>query len=161
MLAVVAAGAAGGRFTAAKPTISHSAYGQFTIDNYDANLTYTVSATSGSVSRSGAVITASATDTVVTVTAGSIKGGSGTPTTAERKAYTYYYGTGQSCSNNCQPGGGPSGANSCWCGSSSDGYQTCCGGCYGQTCTNYQTGPFKNSTPSGYADTYSEWWKIT
>lgn len=157
--AFAAKGLRGAGFAPAKPTLSHSAYGQFTIDNYNSMYQYSLSVTAGTASRSGAVITLSAVDAVLTVTPSF--GPAGTSATAERKAYTYHTENQQTCTPNCQPGGGPTGANSCWCGSSSDGYQTCCGGCYGSTCSGNPNAVVKDSLPSGYTDSNSEWWKIT
>ena len=68
----------------ATPDLSHTAYGQFTITNYDASLTYAV--TNGT--RTGAVITVPSVNSTMTVTSAY---GSGAPTSGarsgERKAH--------------------------------------------------------------------------
>jgi hypothetical protein len=148
-------------YTPPKASLSHSGYGQCTITNYDATMVYTLSVTSGSISRSGAVVTITDPNSVAYVSAAPPRSVNPYVSSYERLAYTYHTENHQSCGNNCQPGGGAGGANSCWCGSSSDGYQTCCGGCYGQTCSGDPNAQVKNGTPSGYNDDNSEWWKIS
>ena len=151
----------GSGYPPAQPTFAHTAYGQFQITNYNSVYRYVITVTNGTTSGPDAsgFITLSGTDAIATVTP--YFGPSGPSGTVERKAYTYYYGSATSCADNCMPNGGPGGPNTCWCGSLNPQGDLCCGGCYGQTCTTYQTGPFKNATPSGYSDSYSEWWKTS
>lgn len=139
-----------------KPDISHTAFGQFTIseETYRENLTYSLSSTSGLVSRNGSVITVNDPNTVVTVIASTAKGGSALPSTIERKSYTYttpyFVQTGPFYTYNgpCAPGStcyGTCGEGTNNCGVT-PGYTTCCA---------------KDSTPSGYSDLYGEWSKVS
>lgn len=171
MLGLVTAAAASGRIAAPKPTLAQSAYGKVKITNYSPLANYTISVSAGSYTRSGDEITLSATNAICTVSASSPKGGASNDATFERRAYTYYYGSSQSCGDNCGSAydcagqGNPPGCRACW-GFSNDGYQAadgtiCCGGSRGQTCTTVTTGPYKNATPSGFTDSNSEWWKAT
>ena len=158
VLAAIAGSSSGGRFTPEKPILAHGTQtGDFIISNYDPSLIYNISVNSGTITRNGSVISLSNSDCICTIYASPPKGIIlSSPATAERKSYTY--SSGQNCVNNCQPNGGPSGPNSCWCGSLNPQGDLCCGGCYGQTCSSFN---IKNATPSGYTDSYNEWWKVT
>lgn len=154
-LAVIAAAAAGGMgFVPSKPTLTHAAStGQFTITNYDAALTYVLSATAGTPTRSGPTLSLSNANSIGTVKARGPKGLTDSAGgTAERKAYTYYSvhenvgecGPGPDCS--CHPGYGPHWDTDPQLGS------------VNPHCSRDVS--YKNSTPSGYTDSYSEWWKV-
>jgi len=141
------------------PTLSHTGYGEFTITNYNGAYTYNLTLISGTagISRVGAVITVTNVNARYSITASNSPGAAESPIAYfERKAYTYHSG-GQTCNDNCQPGGGPGGEGDCWCGYRAG--DLCCGGCYGQTC--YDNPPVKDSTPSGYTDSLGEWWRLT
>lgn len=163
LLALISSAAGAGRFVADKPALTHSAYGEFTITNYSSNLSYAVSVTSGTASISSGILTMSSTDATATITVSSPKGGS-LSSTAERKAYTYYYTQSTTCTPNCRAISGNcfDGSGSCQGdGSCAADGTICCGGSQGSTCTTVTNGPYKNATPSGYSDDNSEWWKTT
>ena len=155
-IAFFAAASSSTRIIPIKPVLSHTALGQFTIspESYRENLTYSLSSTSGSVSRNGSIITVSDPNAIVTIIASSSKGGSAAPSTVERKAYTYttpyFVQTGPFYTYNgpCLPGStcyGTCGEGQNNCGVT-PGYTTCCA---------------KDATPSGYNDLYGEWSRIT
>ena len=87
---MVAAAAGAGRTPPAKLTLTHyTATGQFQITNYSSLLTYTLSVTAGTATRSTDIITMSNPDSVCTVTARGPKSLSDSAAaTAERKTYT-------------------------------------------------------------------------
>lgn len=150
--------AGGGRFTPDKPTVTHhTAKGQFVISNYDSSLTYNISVTAGTVTRSGNIITLSNANAIATISSVSPKGASSSGNaTAEVKAYTYYtvhY-------NRAQCGPGPN-CSAAACGESGWGehWDTSPEGwSINPHCSKNES--FKNSTPSGYTDSYGEWWKV-
>lgn len=154
----------------------HTATGQFIITNYNASLVYTATNISG-----GGTATLNTTTGVYTVSSATSRWSVsaayavGAPQSAvdymERKAYTYsYVQTG--CSPNCRGiccGCGPTvncsnccpqlgGCGCCGDGSCGADGCICCGGSAGCTPTY---GNVKDATPSGYNDSYSEWWKVT
>jgi hypothetical protein len=144
---------------ASAPTLSHGpSAGTFVIDNYDSNLRYAITAGT----RSGNTITLGTSGTVICqVTAFTAKGV--TPSaakTCERRTYTESYvqiGT-EPGSCNYLPFCGAPNCNNCPgcanCTPSGDLCIFCSGG-----------GPIfgwvKDPLPSGYTDSYGEWWKIT
>lgn len=144
MAGIVAAGigASGGRYTPTQPTIDHGTVrAQFVILNYTANDQYSLS----SGSRTDNTITLSGSGTVVsTLTATPPKGGvPGSTKSIERRDYTYYYGV---------TGGNPGGPCD---------YLPGCGGlCIYCAPGNPNYGPFQNSAPPGFNDSYSEWWRV-
>ena len=159
-IAVFAAASAGGRAIAVKPTLTHhTTIGQFRITNYDATLTYNLSATAGTATRSSDIITLSAVDTVCTVTARLPKSVSNsTAATAERKEYDATQGTADVSFLHGNPADGinvPNVIGARWL--------VCVdvGGGTGSE-NGHQEGPMvKAGTPSGYTDSYGEWWKVT
>lgn len=158
--AIVVSMASGGMGVIAEaPTLSHGATaGTFVIDNYDPNLRYSITAGT----RSGNTINLGTSGTVICqVTAFTQK--SVTPSaakTCERKNYTESYvqvGTAPGTCSYYPQCGGPydTGAGCTDCGGGSGGLCiTCSGG-----------GPIfgwvKDPVPSGYTESYGEWWKIT
>lgn len=120
-----------------RPTVSHTAYGQFTIVNYDANLTYTTTLITGggSANRAGAVFSLTNVDARFSITS-SYAGSNlqSDPTYMERKNPTTYCDpytapctepgpcnptvpcgcAGANCGGACCPGFTPSGQ--CGCG---------------------------------------------
>ena len=163
-----AKGLRGSGFTPPKPTFSYTSLGVFTLTNWNALFTYAVSATSGTVTRSGAndtVFTLSSTNAVVTVTPSFGLGGRST--LLERKAYVYDqpvyvagYCAGSYTFDNCGPP-----TDRCSCGTLSGD-----GNCYGWVChgteypgyTSYSG--FNSSygaAPYNYTNSGSEWYKIT
>lgn len=160
--AFAAKGLRGAGFPPAKPTLTHSAYGQFTISDFNPLYTYGLTVTAGTATRSNAVITLSAVDATLTVTPSF--GPTGTSVTAQRKAYTYHTENQQTCSPNCRAISGNcySDPNPCQGdGSCAADGTICCGGSAGSTCTGNPNAIVKDSTPSGFTDSNSEWWKIT
>lgn len=159
-IAVFAAASAGGRAIAVKPTLTHhTTIGQFRITNYDATLTYNLSATAGSATRSSDIITLSAVDTVCTVTARLPKSVSNsTAATAERKEYDATQGGADVSFLHGNPADGinvPNVIGARWL--------VCVdvGGGTGSE-NGHQEGPMvKAGTPSGYTDSFGEWWKVT
>lgn len=154
---MIATAAGGGRAVAAKPTLTHyTATGQFQITNYDANLTYTLSVTAGTATRSGAIITMSNANSICTVTAKLPKSISDSPAaTAERKAYTAVQGPADVSYIHGLPADGvniPSTIGARWL--------YCTEGQPGEA--QHQEGTMvKGSLPAGYTDSYNEWWKVT
>lgn len=160
-IAVIAAPSGAGRVSPAKPTLTHyTTTGQFQITNYDANLTYTLSVTAGTATRSDDIITMSNANSICTVTATGPKSlEASTAATAERKAYTYSFNVTGGYYHNTPADGyapnfgqGPDGSSTYFCqqvGSDPN-------GCYHEQGTNQ-----KAATPSGYTDSYNEWWKVT
>jgi hypothetical protein len=134
------------------PTLSHGpSAGTFVIDNYDAKLRYSITAGT----RSGNTITLGTSGTVICqVTAFTQK--SVRPSAAkicERRTYTESY---------VQVGTEPGSCGYLPCNSPTPDF--CEGGvCYCIYCSG--GGPIygyvKDPTPSGYTDSYGEWWKIT
>lgn len=149
-----------GRAVADKPILDHhTATGQFVITNYDANLTYNTSVNSGSVSFiSASVISLSSADSICTITARLPKSISNSASaTAERKTYTttptnvdvsYIHGLPQHGVINY---GGAPGTR----------WTYCLEAPYGGECPHQEGTNIKNATPSGYTDSYNEWWKVT
>jgi hypothetical protein len=151
-------GSGGGKgVVPAKPTLLHTATGEFTITNYDASLTYTLS----SGSRTNDKVTLPSADQSATVTAKSPKGLVNSPATyIERKAKTTYakteyvgtnwYTHGFPCHSSnvggC-PESGRIGACSWYPPNSS------CGHSDGYTYCSY---PY-NPAPPGFNDQYGEW----
>lgn len=116
-VAVVAAAAAGGRFTPPQPTLTHSGNGVFVISPYDSRLDYTLS--NGSAQRSGNQVTLPSSSMSTDIVAVNPKGRiESTPRFLERKPFAYTpdtrytvhenrgeCGPGPDCS--CHPGWGP------------------------------------------------------
>lgn len=152
MFGLAAAAASGGRFVPDKPSLTHgTATGKFTIQNYDASFTYTLS----TGSRSGNTITLATSGTVVcTVTAKSLKGtvnsSAGSAERRDRSGYNVHEnrsecGPGPECS--CHPGFGAHWDTDPQLGS------------VNPHCSRDTW--YWNSPPSGFTDSYSEWWKTT
>lgn len=153
---VLGASAAAGRFVPTKPSLSWTGLGQVTISPFDANLSYNVTVNSGSVTRSGAVVTLSSRNAVATITASSPKGGSSPQSTFERREYTF---------TTVVTGPAPildsfeTSSFSCPSGYNFEDY-----GAQGRFCRLYGPAPttqVKNSTPSGFSDQYGEWGRVT
>lgn len=144
MAGIVAAGvsAGGGRYVPDQPTLDHGpSRGQYVILNYTANNQYSVSLGT----RAADTVTLSGVGTQTsTVTPSPPKGGVTGPTKSfERRDYTYYYGV---------TGGNPGGPCD---------YLPGCGYiCIYCAPGNPNYGPFKNGTPAGFTDSYSEWWRV-
>lgn len=168
--AFAAKGLRGSGFTPAKPTFSHTADGQFTIDNYNAQYQYSVSVSAGTFTRSGAVITLSATDAILYVTPTYVL--TGLTGQAERKAYTYSCRqVGYTCCSSCNCRavctGGCSTNSSCggygqcgcsapaiwFCGTVTVECDSCCGTCYNTVCDVLIDQP-------GYTNSGTEWFKV-
>lgn len=175
-IALIAAGAAGGRFTPVKPTLSYagsgtSNNGKFTITNYDATYIYTATGT-GSVS--GNTLTISNANASSTLTARAPKGlTSSAGVIAERKAATQsqvFVATGPfECHGCSSPGhGAPCCApGPCGCGTFHQaggfpytGFWACCE-------PGYFIYPFDNYAGQGYTwggsnytNGQGEWWRI-
>lgn len=154
---IIAASAAGGKgVIPSTPTISHGASaGTFTITNYDSRLRYVV--TSGSVS--GSTINLGTGGTVQSqIVAYSPKGVSSSPSkTMERRTITYSYvqvGTAPGSCSYLPHCGSCGNCPSCAQCTPSGGLCIFCSG----------GGPIfdwvKNGTPSGFTESYGEWWKI-
>ena len=169
MLGVLTAASAGaGRVAPAKPTLVYAGSGttnngKFTIENYDASLTYTV--TGGT--RSGATITVTDANGTASVTARSGKSVSESPAgSAQRKAATQYrvvtspsqcYYSG-SCASQCG-GCGTYYAAGAWAPGSAAGFYSCCDQGY-YVYDNY-TGSGYTWGGSDYTNGQGEWWKIS
>lgn len=164
---------------------SHVAAGKFQIKNYDSTLVYDDTRVSGSgtASRTGDTYTLSNVNAAFDITAAYAVGA---PTSdpegyIERKAYTFTpvppscYPNPPSCSPNCAPAydcAGPAGFPGCipcWGygpdGSPAAGGAICCGGSRGATCSPnppscYPNPPSKDPTPTGYYDSFGEWWRV-
>ncbi len=159
----------------------HTSTGQFIITNYNSSLVYTATLVTGSgtatLNTGTGVFTLSSANARFSVTAGYA---STAPQSSadfmERKSYIYTNDPicSDNCAsaynypdpnNNCYQQGHPNccnSSNSCW-GSGVDGNcaadgTICCGGSRGQTCNNNYV---KNATPSGYTDSYGEWWRVS
>lgn len=159
-IAVFTAASAGGRAIAVKPTLTHhTTIGQFRITNYDATLTYNLSATAGTATRSSDIITLSAVDSVCTVTARLPKSVSNsTAATAERKEYDATQGAQDVGYLHGLPAHGvniPNVIGARWL------HCVDAGGGTGSECAHNEGNMVKASTPSGYTDSFGEWWKVT
>lgn len=134
--------ASGGRYIPAAASLDHGpTRATYKILSYSANDQYSI--TLGT--RSGDTVTLSGSGTQVsTVTPSPPKGGvTGTSKTFERRDYTYYYGV-----TGSNPGGGCDYLPGC-------GYL-----CIYCASGNPNYGPFKDATPPGFTDSYSEWWRV-
>lgn len=155
--------AAGGRVVPSKPTLNHhTTTGQFVITDYNSSYTYSASVTAGTITWvSASVISLSNANSIATITARLPKSiSNSSPATAERKAYTYSMsitnsyqhdwinGTPGACEGYSNWGTGPAGASGYAC------LDT------GYNCQHSDAINVKNSTPSGYTDSYNEWWKV-
>lgn len=144
------AAAAGGRVSSTKPTITHHTNtGQFVISDYDASFQYVVTVSNGTVSRSGNIITvgdATATASIYYINGKVVSA----VTTAARAPYTYHQEYGQTGWEYWWP---PpyDGAESC--GTWSNGDPWCRRPTYGWN-------TIKDAPPSGYTDSYGEYWKV-
>lgn len=164
----------------ATPVVAHTAYGQFTITNYDARAIYTFTRLTGTgtATRVGAVVTLSDANARFSVVAAYAVGAQTTAAAfMERKAYTYtlvnqpYACGSHQC--NCRQDWG-----SCGCGSCS-GFPSPNGQSWGQcgcdyemcwynpttvcdTCTSYCDNwvNVRNGTPAGFADKHGEWSRV-
>jgi hypothetical protein len=152
-----AAAQQGKGYVADKPTVTHhTVTGQFRITNYLSTNTYTVG---GSATRSTDIITVTSSNGTGNVTS-KAPGKSlvaSSATTCERKAYT----CAQNFSNSTQH----------------DWINATPGACHGDTapcpgsgvyctdttynCQHADLTRTKDGLPSGYTDSYSEWWKVT
>lgn len=149
MIAVglVAAAAAGGRgIVPVKPTATHTGTGQFTLGaEYSGDNVYTVTASAGTATRSGNVVSLSNANSVATITAKSAKGVTGSSSlSVERRAITFTtvvldsYETFTGCPPN---------------------YNFSDFGAQGTFCILY--GSNEDSPPAGFTKAHSEWAKIT
>ena len=162
-----AKGFRGSGFTPPKPTFSYTSLGVFTLTNWSPLYTYSVTATAGTVTRSGTnstVFTMSSTDTVVTVTPSF--GLVGPSILLERKKYVYdqrvdHAGRcdGSYTFDNCGPP-----TDRCSCGTVHGGI------CYGWVCHGTSYPPYTTyngfnssfgSSPYNYTNSGSEWYKVT
>jgi hypothetical protein len=142
IIATIGATSGAGRYTPNKPSISHGASKSvFVIDNYVAAESYSLS----QGSRTDNTISLATSGTVSsTVSSIAPKPGSSSPTTViDRMDYTY---------TTYISGYGPGPCN----------YLPGCG----YICIYCSPGPpqyttYQNSTPSGYTDSYGEWWRVT
>lgn len=159
------------------PIMNHyTTAGQFIITNYVSSLAYTATLITGggaaTLNTVTGVYTLSNVNARFSITAGySPTAPQSTSAFMERKSYTYTPVT--TCVDNCAsayfwPAGNCPGPNccnafnNCW-GGGVDGYcaadgTICCGGSRGSTCT---TTNVKDPTPSGYTDSYGEWWRVS
>jgi hypothetical protein len=159
MKAPLLAAATGHSLVPAKPTITYTGVGQFTISGYDPSLTYThVGAT-----NSSGVLSITATDAEVTVTARSPKGvtQSASVVIGRKPLVNDVYHHDWICTNetfdNCGPPGGSCGCGTLGgCGNPND----CCGWvCHSGYYNDYYTlnyGP----AGSGYTNNANEWQKV-
>ena len=134
--------ASGGRYIPAAASLEHGpTRATYTILSYDAKDQYTISL--GTRSTNTVTLSGSGTE-VSTVTPSPPKGGVTAPSkTFERRDYSYYIGV-----TGSNPGGGCD-------------YLPGCGSiCIYCASGNPNYGPIKNATPSGFTDSYSEWWRI-
>ena len=140
IVGMIAAG--GGRYEPTPASLGHGpSRGTYTILSYSANDQYTISL--GSRTTDTVTLSGSGTE-VSTVTPYPPKGGvTGTPKSFERRDYTYYYGV-----TGSNPGGGCDYLPGC-------GYL-----CIYCSSGNPNYGPFQNSAPPGFTDSYSEWWRV-
>lgn len=158
-----AAAAGGGRAIAVKPTLTHhTTIGQFRItnyDQYDSTVVFNLSVTAGTATRSTDIITLSAVDSICTVTARLPKSVSNSAAaTAERKEYDATQGTADVSYIHAPPEHGVNipnviGARWLYCLQFPPPLELECG---------HQEGTMvKAATPSGYTDSYGEWWKVS
>lgn len=150
MIAVglVAAAAAGGRgIVPVKPTATHTGTGQFTLGaEYSGDNVYTVTASAGTATRSGNVVSLSNANSVATITAKSAKGVTGSSSlSVERRAITFTSFVADSYETF---------TNSCPSGYNFEDY-----GVQGKFCVLY--GSNEDSPPAGFTKAHSEWAKIT
>lgn len=144
---LIAASSAGGRgIVPVKPTATHTGTGQFTLGaEYSATNVYTLTASAGSATRNGAVVSLSNANSVGTITAKSPKGvTASTALTVERRAITYTTVVLDSFETF---GGCP------------DGYNFSDFGAQGTFCILY--GSNEDSPPAGFTKNHGEWAKIT
>lgn len=162
---LLGASAGGGRFLAAKPTLTYSGSGAFTIGNYDASYVYSVSGGT----RSGNVITVSGATGTATVTARPPKGLTASASaSAERKAPDQYYVVtspfqcyhSASCASQCG-GCGTYYAQDAWNPNdgSAQGFYSCCDQRV-YYYNNYSSSGYSWSG-SNYTNGSGEWWKIS
>lgn len=148
--------AGGGKFTPDKPVITHhTTKGQFIITNYDPSYTYTITVNTGTVTRSTDILTLSNENSIATVFCTSPRGIASSNATAERKKYTATQGAADVSYVHAPPAHGvsiPNVIGGRWLYCAEFPWPEC----------GHQEGPMiKASTPSGYTDSYSEWWKCT
>lgn len=149
----------------AKPTLNHhTTAGQFIITNYSPSLIYTATLVSGSgsatLNTSTGVYTLSSQNARFSVTAKYAAGTSeSTAGYMERAQYTttatnvdvsYIHGLPQHGVINY---GGYSIPGSRW--------TYCLEASYGGECPHQEGTNVKNATPSGYTDSYGEWWRVS
>lgn len=160
---IITAAATGGRFDPTKVQLQHSGAGRFTILNYDPNLTYSLSVNSGSITRSGNLVTLSAGTSNGSVVASSPKGGIGPAGTCGRKQYSFTpdtrwtahenraeCGPGPDCS--CHPGWGPH-----W-DTSPEGWSV---NAHCSRDVSYGSAPqLISETGNGYANNHGEWGRV-
>lgn len=155
-IAIVGAAGSSGRYTTAKPTLTHTAAGQFTISGYDSVSTAYVLSNTTTGSRTNAVVSLSNANDSTNVYSAPLKLGQlSAPVYVERKAYTYstpysyFVQTGfETIPFPCPPGWGTMYPPTSTCGRST-GYQqpACCS---------------KDGLPpgTGWEDTFGEWARI-
>lgn len=169
------------------PTIAHSAYGQYTITNYDASYVYSVDASAGSASFSGDKFSLSSANCTFTLNSQFSPSGPKKGVSGERRAYTYHkenfpYVCGSTQCNcrtswgSCGPacGGCCAGGGDCGCypaptGSGYGGCGCACNYCdYNPTtvcdtcptyCDDYKD--VKDATPAGFVDEFGEWSRVS
>lgn len=167
-----AKGLRGAGFAPAKPVLSWYATGQFKINNFNASFAYDMNVTSGTIIRSGDILTLSALTATATITPSF--GPSGPSATAARKPYAYTpdtrytydcsYTTGGECTHfspalgapNCGPGSG--------CAQGCENGNYCCDSrnptvYHQQTCTGGSAPQL--ITESGYVGSGTEWYVTT
>ena len=161
----------------------HTSTGRFIITNYSPTLSYSATNISGGGSATldagSGVYTVSSANSRWSITAAYAIGANlSNPDFMERLAYTYSsvnypYACG-SYQCNCTSGWGSCGCGTCAGYPSPNGQSWGQCGCPGDmcwynpntqcgTCTSYCDNwvSVKNGTPSGYSDSYGEWWKVS
>ena len=144
----------GGNVAAETPSLTYSGYGQFTITNYDANLTYNIT---GSGSRTGNLFYVTATSGNATVSTTTPKGQTSGSRTAYRLPYgTYFVQTGPAYVNySTSYNGGTYYAQDQW--NPNDGSPA---GFYAVITPGYYAAYDYSGSGYTYSSTFNEWWKI-
>ena len=152
---VMLAVAVGGNVAAEVPSLTYSGYGQFTITNYDANLTYNIT---GSGSRSGNLFNVTVVTGSATLSTTTPKGSTSGTRTAYRQAYTtYFVQTGEPYVTYTTDGsnGGTYYAENQW--NPTDGSPA---GFYAVITPGYYAATDYSGSGYTYNATFNEWWKI-
>ena len=145
----------GGNVPSEVPSLSYSGYGQFTITNYDSNLTYNIT---GSGSQTINYLYVTATTGNATVSTTTPKGQTSGSRTAYRQAYTtYFVQTGDPYVTFTTDGsnGGTYYAQDQW--NPKDGSPA---GFYAVITPGYNAPTDYSGSGYTYNATYNEWWKI-